>query len=63
MRWLGESYCVHLRAINNINEKHVEALKSPASSTMELIEGVHEKANENLSEHICSEMGEYDDGD
>ena len=61
LRWMGESYRVYLRDTNNINEKHMEALKSSAKKTVELLDCPQE--NDSEADFIYSEMGEYNAGD
>ena len=61
LRWMGESYRVYLRDTNKINEKHMEALKSSAEKTVELLDCPQEIDTE--IDAIYSEMGEYNTGD
>ena len=61
LKWMGESYRVYLRDINKINEKHMEALKSSAEKTVELLDCPQEIDTE--IDAIYSEMGEYNTGD
>ena len=61
MRWLGESYRVYLRDTNKINEKHMEALKSSAKKTVELLDCPQQEDSE--IDQIYADMGEYNDGD
>ena len=46
---------------NKINEKHIEALKSSAKKTVELVDYAQEKNSE--TDPIYADMGEYNDGD
>lgn len=61
LRWLGESYRVYLRDTNKINEKHMEALKSSAKKTVELLDCPQQEDSE--IDQIYADMGEYNDGD
>ena len=61
LRWLGESYRVYLRDTNKINEKHMEALKSSAKKTVELLDCTQQEDSE--IDQIYADMGEYNDGD
>ena len=61
LRWLGESYRVYLRDTNKINEKHMEAFKSSAKKTVELLDCTQQGDSERDS--IYFDMVEYKDGD